>query len=76
MTLTNTQAAYRYLCGEAVIVERHLGLHDINEAAALRRMHEATQEARRMFLQEQPGAEIKVAVSRRGKVMVNVHPLT
>ena len=76
MTLTPAQSAYRYMLAEAALVQRHLRLCDLSNADAERMMAKATQEARALYLQGDPATQIKVAVTRRGDVLVDVTPLT
>ena len=68
--LTSKDWAYRYLAGEANVIQKHLDLDDITVDKANKLMTFAVSEARRLYLKDDT-IKITWAISRSGRITLN-----
>ena len=71
MTLSNRQAAYRFIAGDAAFIQRLLNKDDITIAHAQKLLEKSVFEAKAMFLADDH-IEVQTSIDRKGRIFFSM----
>jgi hypothetical protein len=71
MTLSNRQAAYRFIAGDIAFIQRLLDKDDITIAKAKALLETSVMEAKAMFLADDR-VEVQTSIDRKGRIFFSL----